>query len=339
LALPSLSIVIPVYNAENSLIPLIERLHPVLRDAATTFEVILVDDGSRDASWRVIEDLHARHDWVRGMRMMRNYGQHNATLCGIRDARGVVVITMDDDLQHPPEQIPVLLAKLDEGYDVVYGSPVAERHGLWRDLASRITKLALQSVLGARTARQVSGFRALRTHLRQAFADFRGAFVSIDVLLTWSTTRFTAVRVPHEFRKVGRSNYTFFKLVIHALSTMRPEATNAASATGLAINAERMEVTMSRTSPRSRSLRLASRSSATRKAPPTIGTASRSLRTDSVTNWTITSGQLAAAISAPRFKAAFSPGVCGITLVVPIVSCDRSGPRQTRKTPSDFHID
>jgi undecaprenyl-phosphate 4-deoxy-4-formamido-L-arabinose transferase len=220
LALPSLSIVVPVYNAENSLIPLVERLQPILRAAAASFEVILVDDGSRDGSWRVIEDLHARYDWVRGMRMMRNYGQHNATLCGIRDARGEVVVTMDDDLQHPPEQIPVLLAKLAEGYDVVYGSPVAERHGLWRDLASRITKLALQSVLGARTARQVSGFRVLRTHLRDAFADFRGSFVSIDVLLTWATTKFTACRIPHEYRKIGRSNYTFFKLVIHALNML-----------------------------------------------------------------------------------------------------------------------
>lgn len=220
MALPSLSIVVPVYNAEHSLAALVERLHPVLSAAAATFEVILVDDGSRDGSWRAIEDLHARYGWVRGMRMMRNYGQHNATLCGIRDARGEVVVTMDDDLQHPPEQIPVLLAKLEEGYDVVYGSPSAERHGLWRDLASRITKLALQSVLGATTARQVSGFRALRTHLRQAFADFRGAFVSIDVLLTWSTTKFTACRVPHEYRKFGRSNYTFFKLVIHALNML-----------------------------------------------------------------------------------------------------------------------
>lgn len=220
MALPSLSIVVPVYNAENSLIPLVERLQPILRAAAASFEVILVDDGSRDGSWRVIEDLHARYDWVRGMRMMRNYGQHNATLCGIRDARGEVVVTMDDDLQHPPEQIPVLLAKLAEGYDVVYGSPVAERHGLWRDLASRITKLALQSVLGARTARQVSGFRVLRTHLRDAFADFRGSFVSIDVLLTWATTKFTACRIPHEYRKIGRSNYTFFKLVIHALNML-----------------------------------------------------------------------------------------------------------------------
>ena len=220
MVLPSLSIVVPVFNAENSLTTLVERLHPVLRDAARTFEVILVDDGSADGSWRVIEQLHARYDWVRGLRMMRNYGQHNATLCGIRDARGGVLVTMDDDLQHPPEQIPVLLARLEQGFDVVYGSPVAERHGLWRDLASRITKLALQSVLGARTARQVSGFRVMRTHLREAFADFRGAFVTIDVLLTWATTRFDAVRIPHEYRKIGRSNYTFFKLVIHALNML-----------------------------------------------------------------------------------------------------------------------
>jgi glycosyltransferase involved in cell wall biosynthesis len=220
LLLPSLSIVVPVFNAESTLVPLVERLAPVLRGAAETFEVILVDDGSQDGSWAAIDRLHADYPWVRGLRLMRNYGQHNATLCGIRDARGVVLVTLDDDLQHPPEQIPVLLACLADGSDVVYGSPVAERHGLWRDLASRITKLALQSVLGARTARQVSGFRAMRTHLRDAFADFRGAFVSIDVLLTWSTTRFAACKVPHEYRKTGRSNYTFFKLVIHALNML-----------------------------------------------------------------------------------------------------------------------
>jgi undecaprenyl-phosphate 4-deoxy-4-formamido-L-arabinose transferase len=220
LLLPSLSIVVPVFNAGQSLVPLVERLEPVLRGAARSFEVILVDDGSGDDSWQVIESLHVRYAWVRGLRLMRNYGQHNATLCGIRDARGEVLVTMDDDLQHPPEQIPVLLARLAEGYDVVYGSPEAERHGLWRDIASQITKLALQSVLGARTARQVAGFRVMRTRLRDAFADFRGAFVSIDVLLTWSTTRFSAVKVPHEFRRVGRSNYTFFTLVIHALNML-----------------------------------------------------------------------------------------------------------------------
>jgi hypothetical protein len=127
---------------------------------------------------------------------------------------------MDDDLQHRPEEIGTLLARMREGYDVVYGAPAEERHGLWRDVASQITKLALQSVLGARTARQVSGFRAIRTSVRGAFAEFRGAFVSIDVLLTWGTTRFSACRIPHDPRHTGTSNYTFFKLIAHALNMM-----------------------------------------------------------------------------------------------------------------------
>ena len=88
--------------------------------------------------------------------MSRNYGQHNALLCGIRAARGEVIVTMDNDLQHPPEELPKLLAKLEEGYDVVYGPPEREQHGLLRDLASRITKIALQGAMGAETARHVS---------------------------------------------------------------------------------------------------------------------------------------------------------------------------------------
>jgi undecaprenyl-phosphate 4-deoxy-4-formamido-L-arabinose transferase len=214
------TVVVPVYNSAATLPALVERLHPVLQSLSPAYETIFVDDGSRDGSWTVIRELAAAHAWVRGVRLMRNYGQHNATLCGIREAKGDVVVTLDDDLQHPPEEIPTLLAALDSGFDVVYGSPLSEAHGFWRDIASQVTKLALQSALGATTARQVSGFRALRTSVRGAFADFRGAFVSIDVLLTWSTTRFTAVRVPHDTRRSGESNYTFFKLIAHALNMM-----------------------------------------------------------------------------------------------------------------------
>jgi glycosyltransferase involved in cell wall biosynthesis len=214
----SLSVVVPVYRGSRTLPALIDRLAPVLASLAPRYEVLLVDDGSPDESWVTISALAAQHPWVRGIRLMRNFGQHNATLCGIRAATGDIVVTMDDDLQHLPEQIPVLVAKLGEGYDVVYGSPEAEQHGLWRDLASQVTKLALQSVLGAQTARQVSGFRAIRTQLRNAFTEFRGAFVSIDVLLTWGTTRFAAVRVPHAMREDGASNYTFMKLIAHALN-------------------------------------------------------------------------------------------------------------------------
>ncbi|SNB46655.1 glycosyltransferase family 2 protein [Geobacter sp. DSM 9736] len=217
---PTISVVIPVYNSAEILPALIEQLLPVLHELAAASEVILVNDGSRDGSWSVIGDLAARHPDVRGIEMMRNYGQHNALLCGIRAARFSLIVTMDDDLQHPPEEIPKLLTKLSEGYDVVYGTPIKEEHGLWRDLASRMTKLALQNSMGAETARKISAFRVFRTDLRNAFADYRSPFASIDVLLTWGTTRFTALPVRHEPRRAGVSNYTFMKLLTHAFNMM-----------------------------------------------------------------------------------------------------------------------
>jgi len=214
----SLSVVVPVYNAALSLEALVAQLGSVLPGVCERFEVILVEDDSRDASWETIRALAQQHTWVRGIKLMRNSGQHNALLCGIRAAQHEIIVTLDDDLQHPPEVIPALLAKLDEGYDVVYGTPQHEQHGLWRNLASRITKLALQSAMGASTARDVSAFRVFHTRVRRAFEPYRGPFVSIDVLLTWGATRFAAVPVPHHERTLGRSNYTFRKLVAHALN-------------------------------------------------------------------------------------------------------------------------
>ena len=218
MAAASISVVVPVYNSEGSLRALVERLEPVLRAHAARFELVLVNDGSKDGSWAVVEELAARHDWVRGIDMMRNYGQHNALLCGLRAARHELVATMDDDLQHPPEELPKLLARLEDGCDVVYGTPRHEQHGLLRDLASQITKLALQKSMGAETARKVSAFRVLRARLRDAFADYRNPYVSLDVLLTWSTTRFAAVEVRHDPRTIGASNYTVGKLLTHAMN-------------------------------------------------------------------------------------------------------------------------
>jgi undecaprenyl-phosphate 4-deoxy-4-formamido-L-arabinose transferase len=217
---PGISVVVPVYNSEATLETLVRRLEPVLSGAAGAgmFEAVLVNDASRDRSWQVVEELRTRHSWVHGIDLMRNYGQHNALLCGIRAARFDKVVTLDDDLQNPPEEIPTLLAKLDEGLDVVYGKPAELRHGLWRNLASQITKAVLQSTMGAETARNISAFRVFRTVLRDAFATYRSPFVSIDVLLTWGTTRFAAVPVRHESRSTGTSNYTLRKLIVHALN-------------------------------------------------------------------------------------------------------------------------
>jgi glycosyltransferase involved in cell wall biosynthesis len=217
---PAISVVTPVYNGEASLAELCRRVAEVLPRIATEYEIILVNDGSHDRSWEIISELSSRFATVRGLNLMRNYGQHNALLCGIRAAKYEVIVTMDDDLQHPPEEIPRLLEQLEQGFDVVYGAPKAERHGLLRALASRITRLALSMAIGSELAKNVSAFRVFRTQLREAFGGYETPFVSIDVLLTWATTRFAAIPVVFQPRHSGTSTYTFTKLVRHALDMM-----------------------------------------------------------------------------------------------------------------------
>jgi undecaprenyl-phosphate 4-deoxy-4-formamido-L-arabinose transferase len=215
-----LSLAVPVYRSEAILPELVKRLESVLSRIASNYELVLVNDCSPDRSWEVICQLADRHPWIHPINLMRNYGQHNALLCGIRAAQYDVIVTLDDDLQHPPEEIPKLLTKLGQGFDVVYGTPEHEEHGVLRDLASLATKMALQNVMGATIARQVSAFRAFRAEVAGAFSHYEGSFVSIDVLLTWGTNRFAAVPVIHEPRKSGTSGYTFRKLITHAMNMM-----------------------------------------------------------------------------------------------------------------------
>ena len=188
----SLSIVIAVFNGASSIPELCRRLTEVLTARAVPFEIIFVNDCSRDHSWEVIERLVADGSSVRGINFMRNYGQHNALLCGIRAARYDAIVTMDDDLQHAPEEIQGLLDRLNEGFDVVYGTPESEQNGFLRAIASYVTRLALRTAVGADVAKNVSAFRVFRTQLRDAFRRYQAPFVSIDVLLTWGTTRFAA---------------------------------------------------------------------------------------------------------------------------------------------------
>jgi undecaprenyl-phosphate 4-deoxy-4-formamido-L-arabinose transferase len=216
----SLSIVIPVYRSASILPELHRRLSEVLEPLGQPYEIILVEDCGGDGSWDTARDLSQKDHHVRAIRLSRNYGQHSALLCGIRAARYDVVVTIDDDLQNPPEEIPKLLARIAQGNDVVYGTPRREQHGLLRDWASRITKIALQGTMGAETARKVSAFRAFRTQLRHAFESYHSPSVNVDVLLTWATSRFTSETVAHAPRHHGDSGYTLRKLISHALNMM-----------------------------------------------------------------------------------------------------------------------
>src|SRR5215208_764815 len=143
----NISIVVPVYKGEILVEPLVAQLNKTLPTFAKKYEIILVNDGSPDGSWLLIQELACKYEWVRGICMMRNYGQHNATLCGVRTARYEVTVTMDQDLQHRPDDIPLLLAKLADGYDVVYGSPKRLPQGLIRNLLTASIKRILASVM------------------------------------------------------------------------------------------------------------------------------------------------------------------------------------------------
>jgi undecaprenyl-phosphate 4-deoxy-4-formamido-L-arabinose transferase len=210
-----LSIVVPVYKGESLIEPLVIQLNKALPTFAENYEIILVNDGSPDNSWSVIQHLTDKYECLRGICMMRNYGQHNATLCGVRLAHYEVIVTMDQDLQHRPEDIPLLLTKLEEGYDVVYGAPKKLPQGLWRNLMTAGIKQILASVIGLPSVRNVSAFRAFRTSLREAFANFQSPSLILDVLLAWGTTRFTSV--PVNIGQAERTSYDFRMLVRTAM--------------------------------------------------------------------------------------------------------------------------
>lgn len=209
----SISVVVPVYNSQAGLEILVGRIQSAMKDYPAEFEILLVNDGSVDESWDEIVRLSEEHERVRGLDLMRNYGQHNATLCGIREAKGELIATLDDDLQYPPEDIPRLVEKLAEGYDVVYGVPRKRQQAWWKDFSSKIIKRAIAYVMGARSVRDIGAFKVFRADLRKAFDNFNSPDVLVDVLLSWGTSRFGSVTIDEAVRSIGKSNYSFVKLV------------------------------------------------------------------------------------------------------------------------------
>jgi polyisoprenyl-phosphate glycosyltransferase len=212
---PSLdvSVVIPVYRSAGVLRELAGRLLKVLSETSLSHEVIFVNDDSPDEAWAVLGELHARHpDRITCVRLMRNFGQHNAVMCGFRRARGRYVVTMDDDLQHPPEEIPKLLAALDRGdLDVVYGSYDSKRHAALRNVGSWTLNRVFRRLF--RVSTDFSSFRAIRREIVEAALAYELNFTFVDGLLAWNTTRIGSVIVKHAPRAQGKSGYSLRKLL------------------------------------------------------------------------------------------------------------------------------
>lgn len=214
-----ISVVIPVYNGAATIVELIGRLEKSLRGICEDFEVIMVNDGSRDSSWEQIKKLCEKNEWLTGIDLMKNVGQHNALLCGIRSARYDCTVTMDDDLQHPPEEIHKMLVKIREGFDVVYGIDDGVNHSVIRSIASRILKFSLSVALNEPSLEKISAFRIFRTRLRESFESYSGETVCIDALLSWGSKKRCHVPVTIYRRLNGDSNYRMSTLFRQALNT------------------------------------------------------------------------------------------------------------------------
>jgi glycosyltransferase involved in cell wall biosynthesis len=219
------SLVVPVFNGAGTLDQLHRRVAATLSSTpgVSAWELILVNDGSADSSWDLIVGLSAGRPEVRGLDLAQNYGQHNALLAGIDAARHEVIVTLDDDLQNPPEEIPKLLEALGPDLDVVYGVPIARRHPAHRRIGSLVVKGFLRA-LSRRPANLLStGFRAFRSDLTRQLNGEVGRRVVLDSLLRAETDRFGSVAVQHAPRRGGRSNYSVPKLARFALSAIAAE--------------------------------------------------------------------------------------------------------------------
>jgi undecaprenyl-phosphate 4-deoxy-4-formamido-L-arabinose transferase len=223
---PGISVVVPVFNSEHTVEQLVDGIEQVLQDRAADWEVVLVDDGSSDSSWTVIEKLASNRDDVVAIRLAKNFGEHNAVLCGIRAARLDVIVTLDDDLQQPPSEIPALLEALTPDVDLVYGVSIASQHRRGRRVTTALAKRALQHVFGVQRATVITSFRAFRSTLSDVALGSPGPLFSLDNMFAAATTRITAVDVRHDPRTSGSSQYTFPKLYAHAMNMVAGSTTS-----------------------------------------------------------------------------------------------------------------
>ena len=208
------SVVVPVYNSEPSLEELYARLAATFASMAKTFEIIFVDDGSRDGSLEVLRRLReSAPGLVRVVSLYRNQGQHVALMCGFRYCRGDVIVTIDDDLQQYPEDIPAMMEVLDQGYDAVFGAYRHKAHGLLQNLGSALVRKLNHRIFRPPQELHLSSYRLIRRGVVDHFKAARTAFPYISGLILSTTHRVANAPVRHQRRPSGRSGYTLSKLI------------------------------------------------------------------------------------------------------------------------------
>lgn len=210
------SIVVPVYNSEDSLVELFERIVVVFSDLKKTFEVIFVEDCGTDNSWAVLTNLKEKNpELIKAIKLNKNFGQHNATMCGFAFAKGDRIITIDDDLQNPPEEIKKLIETFEaNNSDVTYGIYAKKQHSLGRNMLSKGVKKTNKIFLKGND--NGSSFRIINSRLVKKMMELNTTFIFIDEVIQWYTNKISFVVVKHNKREHNKSGYNSIKLFLLA---------------------------------------------------------------------------------------------------------------------------
>ncbi len=206
----SISVVVPIFNGDKYIDALISRIRACLPTLASSYEVILIDDGSTDNSWEKIARYAGAGDVI-GIRMAKNCGQHAATMAGILQARKRYIATMDQDLQHNPADLAVLMEKLDSGCQLVYGAPITKPNNAVRNILTAMAKRALSFAANQKSLVQISAFRMFDSGLKSYLEEYRGPQIILDVVLLWGASNVSTVEV--DIAPSEKSNYNYLSLI------------------------------------------------------------------------------------------------------------------------------
>jgi len=207
------SVVVPVFNSEKSLEELYTRLSEVFRKMGKTFEVIFVNDGSMDSSLKILKKIKSDNDNVIVIDLFRNFGQQNALMCGFQYCKGEYVITIDDDLQNPPEEILKLYDKIKEGYDAVFASYKNKKDKVYKNFGSFFIRKITQKIFKLKNGLKFSSFRIIKKEIIEEIKQLKTPYPYISGMILSTTKNLTNVKIVHCKRIYGKSNYSISKLI------------------------------------------------------------------------------------------------------------------------------
>ncbi|NNC95702.1 MAG: glycosyltransferase [Chitinophagales bacterium] len=206
------SVVIPVYNSEAIVEKTVTAVVDFFKANNLRFEIILINDGSPDNSWEVIKNLPDQFQEVVSINLLKNYGQHSAVYCGIREAKGDFIITMDDDMQNPPSEIIHLITKINEGYDAVFGEFKRKQHAGYRKLGTKVIDYLNTKIFNKPKDLKLTNFRIFTAEVANRMGQYRTFFPYIPGLVLLSSSKMANVLCEHRAREIGSSNYNLWRI-------------------------------------------------------------------------------------------------------------------------------